>query len=68
MPSILAVTIPFFAIVFAGYMAARYRKLPEDATPGLNAFVLYAALPCMLFRFGMSTPVAQVLTPAPVRY
>ena len=63
MPSILAVTIPFFAIVFAGYVAARYRKLPEDAIPGLNAFVLYAALPCMLFRFGMSTPVAQLLNP-----
>ena len=61
MPSILAVTQPFFAIVLAGYMAARYRKLPEDAIPGLNAFVLYVALPCMLFRFGVSTPIAKLL-------
>ena len=64
MPSILAVTIPFFAIVFAGYAAARFRKLPEDAIPGLNSFVLYAALPCMLFRFGTSTPIPQLLNPA----
>jgi hypothetical protein len=28
--------------------------------------VLYFALPCMLFRFGMSTPVAQLLDPAAV--
>jgi hypothetical protein len=27
--------------------------------PGLNAFVLYFALPCMLFRFGMNTPICS---------
>ena len=28
---------------------------------GLNTFVLYFALPCMLYRFGASTPIAQLL-------
>jgi malonate transporter len=37
--------------------------LPESAIPGLNAFVLYFALPCMLYRFGSSTPIAQLLDP-----
>lgn len=64
MPSILSVTIPFFALVLAGYLAARRHVLPESAIPGLNAFVLYFALPCMLFRFGMNTPVLQLLNPA----
>jgi predicted permease len=32
-----------------------------DAIPGLNGFVLYFALPCMLFRFGANTPIAQLL-------
>jgi predicted permease len=38
--------------------------LPESAIPGLNAFVLYFALPCMLFRFGSSTPILELLNPA----
>ncbi len=64
MQAILAVTVPFFALVLAGYLAAWRRVLPEAAIPGLNAFVLYFALPCMLFRFGMNTPVLQLLNPA----
>ena len=62
MQAILAVTIPFFALVVAGYLAAWRGVLPDSAIPGLNAFVLYFALPCMLFRFGMNTPVFEVLT------
>ena len=63
MQAILAVTIPFFALVLCGYLAARQRVLPESAIPGLNAFVLYFALPCLLFRFGMNTPLGQLLNP-----
>lgn len=58
---ILLVTFPFFALVAAGYVAARGRLLPLEAIPGLNGFVLYFALPAMLFRFGSTTPMAQLL-------
>ncbi len=63
MQAILEVTVPFFALVLAGYLAARQRVLPESAIPGLNAFVLYFALPCMLFRFGAGTPLFDLLNP-----
>ena len=63
MQAILAVTVPFFALVLCGYLAARRHVLPESAIPGLNAFVLYFALPCMLFRFGARTPVFELLNP-----
>ena len=63
MSSILAVTAPFFALVLCGWLAARQHVLPESAIPGLNTFVLYFALPCLLFRFGAGTPVLQVLNP-----
>nr|WP_216842363.1 AEC family transporter [Acidovorax sp. SRB_14] len=62
--SVLLVTFPFFALVLCGYLAARGRLLPQAAIPGLNAFVLYFALPCLLYRFGASTPIAQLLDPA----
>ena len=61
MLAILLVTFPFFALVLCGYVAARRGWLPQVAIPGLNTFVLYFALPCMLYRFGASTPIAQLL-------
>lgn len=61
MLKIFAVTFPFFALVLCGYLATRKRWLALEAIAGLNAFVLFFALPCMLYRFGASTPVAQLL-------
>ena len=58
---IFFITFPFFALVLCGYLAARRRLLPLEAIPGLNSFVLFFALPCMLYRFGASTPIAQLL-------
>jgi malonate transporter len=63
MQAILAVTFPFFALVLLGYLAALRKVLPETVIPGLNAFVLFFALPCMLFRFGASMPFAQLINP-----
>ncbi len=55
---ILAITFPFFALVLCGYLAVRRALLPLAAIGGLNSFVLYCALPCMLYRFGAATPRA----------
>ena len=63
MQAILAVTFPFFALVLLGYLAVQRGLLPESAIPGLNGFVLFFALPCMLFRFGASMPLARLLDP-----
>jgi malonate transporter and related proteins len=63
MAAVLAVTFPFFALVLCGYLAAWRRMLPLEAVPGLNGFVLFFALPCMLFRFGASAPISQLLNP-----
>ena len=64
MLQILLITFPFFALVLCGYVAARRQFLPPAAIPGLNTFVLYFALPCMLYRFGAGTPIAQLLNPS----
>ena len=58
---ILQVTFPFFALVLLGFVATRRGLLPLAAISGLNAFVLFFALPCMLYRFGARTPLAQLL-------
>ena len=61
MLQVFTITFPFFALVLCGYLAARRKMLPLEAIPGLNGFVLFFALPCMLYRFGASTPIAQLL-------
>ena len=61
---ILEITFPFFALVLCGYAVARCRWLPLESIPGLNLFVLFFALPCLLFRFGAVTPIARMLDPS----
>ncbi|MDO8771552.1 MAG: AEC family transporter [Burkholderiaceae bacterium] len=58
---VLQITFPFFALVLCGYVATRRGFLHLATIPGLNSFVLFFALPCLLFRFGSSTPIAQLL-------
>ncbi len=64
MVDVLATTFPFFALVLCGWLAAEWGRLPDNAIPGLNGFVLFFALPCLLFRFGRDTPLLQLLHPA----
>jgi predicted permease len=61
MATVLWVTLPFFALVLAGFVAVQLKFLSMEAIPGLNSFVLFFALPCLLFRFGANTPIAQLL-------
>jgi malonate transporter len=60
MRTILGVTVPFFALVLFGYVAARRRWVPPEAVPAFNGFLLYFAVPAMLFRFAANTPFAQI--------
>ena len=61
MLAIFEVTAPFFALILCGYLAARFRLLPENAVPALNTFVLWFALPCLLFRFSAHTPFGDLV-------
>jgi predicted permease len=58
---ILWITFPFFALVLAGFVAAHRGWLHLDAIGGMNSFVLFFALPAMLYRFCSTTPIAQLL-------
>jgi malonate transporter and related proteins len=58
---ILKVTLPFFALILLGFLVTKRKIVPTAAIPGLNAFVLYVALPCMLYEFGATTPIMRLL-------
>jgi predicted permease len=58
---ILSVTLPFFALIFLGYLAAWRRWVPPEAVPAFNGFLLFFAVPAMLFRFAANTPFEEML-------
>lgn len=60
MQTILGVTVPFFALVLFGYVAARRRWVPTEAVPAFNGFLLYFAVPALLFRFASNTPFGEI--------
>lgn len=45
----LTVVLPIFALIFAGWLARRIGVLGPHATTELNRFVVYLALPALLF-------------------
>ena len=63
MLDVLAVTLPVFALVLCGFVAAGRGMLPVGAVDGLNAFVYWFALPAMLFRVAGLRPIDQLFDP-----
>jgi malonate transporter and related proteins len=49
MLSTLLIVLPIFALIFAGWLARRLGVLGPQATTELNRFVVYLALPALLF-------------------
>lgn len=60
MAQIFLVTFPFFALILLGYLATRRGLVPLSAISGINAYVLYFALPCMLYRFAANLEVQRL--------
>ena len=60
MNTILGVTVPFFALILFGFVAATRRWVPVEAVPAFNGFLLYFAVPAMLFRFAAGTPFREI--------
>lgn len=63
MESIVTITLPFFALIGCGYLAGRKGLLGEEGIGGLNAFVFYFALPCLIFGSLASKPLADIVNP-----
>jgi len=58
--TILNTALPFFALIFCGYGAGRFKLLSEASIAGVNAFVFYFALPTFLFNLMSTSPIGEV--------
>jgi malonate transporter len=59
--TILNTALPFFALIFCGYGAGRFRLLSGASVAGVNAFVFYFALPAFIFNLLATSPLADVV-------
>jgi malonate transporter and related proteins len=60
MAEILALVMPFFGVIFLGYVVARIRKLPVEALGWMNTFIIYVALPALFFQLLSRTPIEKL--------
>jgi malonate transporter len=58
--TILNTALPFFALIFCGYGAGRFKLLSEASISGVNAFVFYFALPAFIFNLLATSPLIHV--------
>ena len=56
-------TIPFFALIGLGYLAAITRFFSAEATAYLTKFVFYFALSAMLFQFSSDLSLSELYDP-----
>lgn len=60
MAEVLSLALPFFGLIFVGFLAGRFGRIPPDGLAGLNLFVVYFALPSMFFVLISRTPIEQI--------
>jgi predicted permease len=63
MLSTLSTVLPIFALIFAGWLVRRIGVLGSHATTELNRFVVYLALPALLFDIIAHTHGADIWQP-----
>ncbi len=59
MLEVLSLTFPLFGLIILGFVGGRISDQPIQALGWLNTFIIYFALPAMLFTLVAKTPVDQ---------
>ncbi len=52
--------IPFFGLIFLGFVVAKFAGQPVEALGWMNTFIIYVALPALFFKLISETPVEQL--------
>jgi predicted permease len=65
MAEISGLVLPFFGLIFLGYLTAKLARNPAgegagDAMGWLNTFIIYLALPALFFKLVSKTPIEQL--------
>ena len=60
MTEVAGLALPFFGLIFLGFLAGRLWQKDESELSWLNIFVIYFALPALFFQLISKTPIDQL--------
>lgn len=60
MSDVIGLVLPFFGLIFTGFVVARLRHEPLEALGWMNIFVIYVALPALFFQLLAKTPIEKL--------
>ncbi|BBB27101.1 AEC family transporter [Amphritea japonica] len=61
MLTILSITAPIFLLILIGFVSTRGGIIPREALPGMSRFVLYLALPVLMFQKISQLDISQII-------
>jgi hypothetical protein len=63
MLDIINLAVPYFGLIFIGFACGKTKALPESGLSWMNFFLLYVALPALLFVIMSKTPFEELNNP-----
>ncbi|TPM41943.1 AEC family transporter [Mesorhizobium sp. B2-3-4] len=60
MSDVVGLVLPFFGLIFVGFLVARITRQPLEALGWMNTFVVYVALPALFFQLLARTPFERL--------
>lgn len=60
MSDVIGLVLPFFGLIFIGFLVASITRQPLEALGWMNTFIVYVALPALFFQLLAKTPFEQL--------
>ena len=57
---VFSLALPFFGLIFLGFFCGKLINLSSDSMQGMNFFIVYVALPAMIFKLVSAAPIEQL--------
>src|SRR5689334_11387564 len=60
MLDVINLALPFFGLIFVGFICGKLKQIPDTALAWMNFFIVYVALPALFYRILAQTPLEQL--------
>lgn len=60
MSDVIGLVLPFFGLIFTGFLVAHLARQPLEALGWMNTFIIYVALPALFFQLLSKTPIEKL--------
>ncbi|MEM7303067.1 MAG: AEC family transporter [Pseudomonadota bacterium] len=60
MTAVIGLAFPFFGLILLGFIAAKIWRVSEDGLAWMNIFIIYFALPALIYQLVSKTPIERL--------